>query len=58
MKTKILKPRIKEQLALPGNPITLERFKSEIKKAEKDSFYTVEESKKLLEEWRKHGSFR
>lgn len=58
MKTKILKSREKENWALPGSPISQDEFKSGIKKAEKGPFYTVEESKKLLEEWRKQENSR
>lgn len=50
MKTKILKSRDKEKWALPGNPISQDEFKNGIQKAEKDPFYTVGESRKMLEE--------
>lgn len=58
MKTKFLKSRDKEQWALPGNPISKDKFKNGIQKAEKGPFYTVGESKKLLGEWRKQKNSR
>jgi hypothetical protein len=53
MKTKTLKLKETDSWALPGNPISLDEFKAGIKKAEKGTFCTVEESKKMLEKWRK-----
>lgn len=58
MKTKVIKSGEKDQWSLPGTSISKEEFKSGIKKAEKGPFYTVEESKKLLEEWRKERNSR
>jgi len=58
MKTKGLKSRDKDQWALPGNPISQDEFERGIQKAEKGTFYTVGESKKLLEEWRKQKNSR
>jgi len=53
MKTKAIKTKKADSWALPGDPITLEEFKAGIKEAEKGPFYTIEESKKMLAEWRK-----
>lgn len=39
--------------ALPGEPLSLEEFKKGIKEAEKEKFYTIEESKEMIEQWRK-----
>jgi len=58
MKAKNIKSKETESWALPGNPISLEEFKDGIKKAEKGPFYTVLESKKILEEWRKKKNSR
>ena len=58
MKTKTLKSRDKDKRALPGNPISWDEFKKGIQKAEKGPFYTVGESKKLFEEWRKQKNSR
>jgi len=58
MKTKNIKSKEKDNWALPGNPIAQDEFKDGIKKAEEGPFYTVEESKKILEEWRKKKSSR
>lgn len=38
--------------ALPGNPLTLDEFKKGIEEAEKGPFYTIEESKKIIAQWR------
>jgi hypothetical protein len=53
MKTKITQTKETDNWALPGDPITLGKFKEGIKEAEKGPFYTIEESKKILEGWRK-----
>lgn len=37
----------------PGVKLTHDEFMAGIKKAEEAPFYTIEESKKMLEEWRK-----
>jgi hypothetical protein len=58
MKGKILKSKEKDNWALPGNPISLDDFKDGIKKAEKELFYTIGESRKVLEEWRKKRNSR
>jgi predicted transcriptional regulator len=57
MKTKTIKTK-ETRWALPGEPISLDEFKAGIKKAEDGPFYTVEESKKMLEEWRKKRNSR
>jgi hypothetical protein len=56
MKTKNIKPKETNTWALPGNPLSPDEFKDGIKKAEEGPFYTVSESKKMLEEWRKKRS--
>jgi hypothetical protein len=56
MKAKNIKTKEKESWVLPGDPLTLDEFKAGIKKAEEGPFYTIEESKKILEEWRKKRS--
>jgi len=53
MKTKAIKTKITNSWALPGDPIPLDEFEAGIKEAEKGPFYTVEESKKILAEWRR-----
>ena len=40
-------------LATPGKPMSQKKFASLIKEAEEGTFYTLEESKKHFEEWRK-----
>jgi hypothetical protein len=40
-------------LAAPGKPMSQKKFSSLIKEAEEGTFYTLEESKKHFEEWRK-----
>ena len=52
MKTKITKTK-ETSWALPGKPISMDEFRAGIKEAEKGPFYTIEESKKILAEWRK-----
>lgn len=42
----------KKSWALPGDSISLEEFKEGIREAEKGPFYTIEESKKIIAEWR------
>jgi hypothetical protein len=56
MRSKILKSKEKESWALPGDPLSVDSFIAGIKKAEEGPFYTLEESKKLLQEWRKKRS--
>ena len=38
--------------ALIGEGISISEFKKEIKETEKGPFYSIEESKKMLEQWR------
>lgn len=57
MKTKTVKTT-HTSWALPGDPISLDEFKAGIKEAEKGPFYTIEESKKILEGWRKKRNSR
>jgi hypothetical protein len=42
-----------ENYAIPGKPMSQKKFTSLIKEAEDGEFYTLEESKKNFEEWRK-----
>ena len=58
MKTKNIKSKETGDWALPGNPISIEEFKKGIKNAEKGPFHTVEESKQLIEKWRKRKNSR
>ena len=58
MKTKTIKTKETGSWALPGNPISLEEFKAGIKEAEKGPFYTIEESKKIIAEWRSKRNSR
>jgi hypothetical protein len=51
MKTNI-KNKTKKNWALPGEPLSLEEFKKGIKETEKGSFHTIEESKKMVAQWR------
>jgi hypothetical protein len=53
MKTKIIKNKGTGSWALPGDPITLDEFKEGIKEAEKGTFHTIGESKKIIDEWRR-----
>ena len=53
MKTKIIKNKGTGSWALPGDPITLNEFKAGIKEAEKGTFHTIGESKKIIDEWRR-----
>jgi predicted transcriptional regulator len=43
---------------LPGDPVSHNEFRNGIKKAEEGPFYTVEESKNLLKEWREEKNSR
>ena len=52
METKTIKSKEPGSWALPGDPITLDEFKAGIKKAEKGPFYTINEAKKIIDEWR------
>jgi hypothetical protein len=58
MKSKEIKNKEKGSWALPGDPISLDEFKAGIKEAEKGPFYTIEESKKILAEWRRKRNSR
>ncbi|MBW8326573.1 MAG: hypothetical protein K0M50_17545 [Prolixibacteraceae bacterium] len=42
--------------AIPGQTVTQEQFVESIREAEKGPFYSIEESKKMIEEWRKQRS--
>ncbi|NEW83898.1 MAG: hypothetical protein GZ094_16240 [Mariniphaga sp.] len=58
MKTKTIKRKETGNWALPGEPLTLDEFKEGIKEAEKGPFYTIDESKKILNEWRRPKNSR
>ncbi len=58
MKTKTVKSKETDKWALPGNPLTLDEFKAGIKEAEKGPFYTIDESKKIIKEWRNQKNSR
>lgn len=61
MKTKTIKSIKtikKNSWALPGEPIPLDEFRAGMKEAEKGPFYSLEESKKMLETWRKKRNSR
>jgi hypothetical protein len=51
MKTKE-KSNKKRNWTLPGEPLSDKEVEKGIKKSEKGPFYTIEESKKIIEEWR------
>ncbi len=53
MKARTLKIKEKDKWAMPMEPISVDEFKAGIKEAEKGPFFTIEESKKILKEWRK-----
>ena len=57
MKAKV-KHTTKKNWALPGEPLSQEEFENGIKDAEKGPFYTIEESKKMISEWRKQKNSR
>ncbi|HEY3390815.1 MAG TPA: hypothetical protein VGK38_14650 [Prolixibacteraceae bacterium] len=52
MKTKTIKNKDTGDWALPGDPLSINEFKTGIKDAEKGPFFTIEESKKILKGWR------
>ena len=39
--------------SLPGESLTTQEFQKGIINAEKESFYTIEKSKKMIAKWRK-----
>ena len=43
---------IKSDLTIPNTTISIDEFVKQIKKAEKGPFYTIEESKQILEQMR------
>jgi len=53
MKTKTIRNNEPDRWALSGDPITLDKFKAGIKEAENGPFYTIEEAKKIIDEWRR-----
>jgi hypothetical protein len=58
MKGKRIKSKDMDNWALPGNAISIDAFKDGIKKAEKEPFHTIGESRKILAEWRKKRNSR
>lgn len=48
----------KEKLALPGEPLQDHEMRTCIKEAEKGPFYSIEESKKMISEWRAKRNFK
>ena len=48
----------KEKLALPGEPLQDHEMRICIKEAEKGPFYSIEESKKMIWEWRAKRNFK
>lgn len=58
MKTKTKKSKETDKWSLAGEPISIDDLKSGIKEAEKGPFYTIEESKKLIKEWREQKDSR
>ena len=58
MKTKTIKNKVTDNWALPGDPLTSEELKAGIKEAEKGPFYTIEESRKIIKEWRSQKNSR
>ena len=53
MKTAKTKSTKEINWAIPDQTITHDEFMAAIRKAEEGPFYTIEESMKMLEEWRK-----
>lgn len=47
-----------EKLALPGDPLQDHEMRSCIKEAEKGPFYSIEESKRMISEWRAKRNFK
>ena len=58
LKSKAIKCKEADNWALPGDPLTTDEFKKGIKEAEKGPFYTIEDSKKIIAEWRKQRNSR
>jgi hypothetical protein len=46
----------KKNWALPGQPLSLEEFKKGIEETGKGPFYTIDESKRMIAQWRKQRS--
>jgi predicted transcriptional regulator len=44
--------------SLPGEPLSQKEFEKGISEAEKGHFHTIEESKKILKEWRKKRALK
>lgn len=53
MKSKTVNTKKTDSWVLPGDPISLDEFKTGIKEAEKGPFMTLDELKKGVEEWKK-----
>jgi hypothetical protein len=52
------KTKTKKNWALPGETLSLDELKKGIDEAEKGPFYTIDESKKMLAQWRKQRNSR
>lgn len=51
-----MKAKVKKSVkswALADEPLSMKEFEAGIKKAEKGPFYTIEETKKMITQWRK-----
>jgi two-component SAPR family response regulator len=57
MSTKIVKPTKEKSWALPGVKLTHEEFVAKVRKAEEGPFYTIEEAKERLKQWKKDRGF-
>jgi predicted transcriptional regulator len=51
MKTDV-KKSVKKKWAIPGESLSMDEFKKGIADAEDGPFFTIEESKKMIEQWR------
>ena len=51
-----LKKVVNKNWALPGGVLSIQEFEKGIKDAEKGPFYTIEESKKMIAQWRREKS--
>lgn len=58
MKIKTIKKKETGNWTLPGDPLTVDESKAGIKEAEKGPFFTIDESKKILKEWRSQKNSR
>lgn len=54
MKSKNVKIKEVDSWALPGDPLNIDEFKTGIKDAEKGPFFTLEQLKRNIDEWKKN----